>query len=86
MKEVPWVLASGPQLVQAGRMDLEKCGRTGVWGELLPRVREAQGGHQTQAVLLAQEILREDAAGRGLLGPVACRAGLALVWVHSGRR
>lgn len=73
-------------------MDLEKCGRTGVWGELLPRVREAQGGqrstggHQTQAVLLAQEILREDAAGRGLLGPVACRAGLALVWVHSGRR
>lgn len=58
-------------------MDLEKCGRTGVWGELLPRVREAQGGHQTQAVLLAQEILREDAAGRGLLGPVACRAGLA---------
>lgn len=67
-------------------MDLEKCGRTGVWGELLPRVREARGGHQTQAVLLVQEILREDAAGRGLLGPVACRAGLALVWVHSGRR
>lgn len=71
MKEEPWVLASVPQPVQAGRMDLDKCGRTGVWGELLPRVREPQGGrrstggHQMPAVLLGR-----DSAGRGLLGPV----------------
>lgn len=63
--------------------------RVGVWGELLPRVREPRGGYrsagsrQIQAVLLGQEVLLEDLAARGWLSPVAWLAGLAMVWIRS---
>lgn len=45
------MLTSIPQLVQAGRMDLEKCGSTGVWGELLPASRNPGVGREAWAAI-----------------------------------
>lgn len=74
LEEAPWVLAwyhcwsgwqDGPS----------KFGRTGVWDELLLRVREPRrgwrsaGSRQIQAVLLGQEILLRDLQGGACLAP-----------------
>lgn len=72
LEEAPWVLAwyhcwSG---WQDGRSTF---GRTGVWDELLRRVREPRrgwrsaGSRQLQAVLLGQEILLRDLQGGACL-------------------
>lgn len=65
LEEAPWVLAWYP--CWSGWQDgPSKFGRTGVWDELLRRVREARrgwrsaGSRQLQAVLLGQEILLRD--------------------------
>lgn len=94
LEEALWFLARAPQVVQVGRMDLEKFGRSGdMGGELLPRVRElgcgwgstgqvwggSGGGQGVQAVLLGQKHLLGDLAGRGFRGPVpGCRVANAL--------
>lgn len=62
-------------------MDLAKLGRVGMLRGASPQSRGAQGwledhqGRQIQAVLLGQQAMLGDLAGRGLLDAVARHAG-----------
>ena len=62
-------------------MNLAKLGRVGMLRGASPQSRGARGwledhqGHQIQAVLLGQQAMPGDLAGRGLLDTVAQHAG-----------